>query len=266
VPFEEYVDGLYAAGAQQSFDAFALNAYSPTAQGTIDLVRYVRGLLDAHGDARPFDVTEFGWSSSGPDKPQRTTEDGQAQNVGAVIRALGAEREQLRLERLIEFSWRDRALAAGMKDQWPYYTGLLRADAGPKPALQAFSDAAEALDRPASAPASMPALTAKRPQLTPRRFDHHPRVRVLRVRRRLVHPAWRVRVSCHARCVVRLRLVVPGRATAGHARVALNHAGSRTLRIVARTRLRPRFVLEVADIARTPLRVVARIRLAAVAA
>jgi hypothetical protein len=74
--------------------------------------------------------------------------------------------------------------------------------------------------------------------------------------------------------MVRLRLVVPGRNTAGHVRVVLPRAGSQTLRVVARTRIRahlaarrrPRFVLEVADIASTPLRVVARIRLAAVGA
>jgi polysaccharide biosynthesis protein PslG len=278
VPFEEYVSGLYAAGAQESFDAFALNANAPTAQGTIDLVRYVRGLLDAHGDTRPFDVTEFGWSSGGPDKPQRTSEDGQAQNIGAVIRTLGTERDQLRLQRLIEFSWRDREVAAGMKDQWPYYTGLLRADASPKPALEAFHEAADALAHPAAAAAPAPASAVSSPRAPRRRVDHHPRVRVLGAGQRraggLIRPLWRVRVRCNARCMVRLRLVVPGRNTAGHVRVVLPRAGTQTLRVVARTRIRahlaarrrPRFVLEVADIARTPLRVVARIRLAAVGA
>jgi hypothetical protein len=277
VPFEEYVSGLYAAGAQESFDAFALNAYAPTAQGTIDLVRYVRGLLDAHGDTRPFDVTEFGWSSAGPDKPQRTSEDGQAQNIGAVIRTLGAERDQLRLERLIEFSWRDREVAAGMKDQWPYYTGLLHADASPKPALAAFRDAADAHPASAAMPdASTPASAVSSPKAHRRGVDHHPRVRVLGAGHRraggLIRPVWRVRVRCSARCMVRLRLVVAGRSTAGHVRVVLSRAGTRSLRVVARTRIRahlaarrrPRFVLEVADIARTPLRVVAHIRLTAV--
>ena len=266
VAFEEYLSALYAAGAQHSFDSFALNAYSPTAQGTIDLVRYVRGLLDARGDTRPMNVTEFGWSSAGPIKPQRTTEEGQAQNIAAVVRTVGAERAQLRLERLIEFSWRDRVVAPGMKDQWPYYTGLLRTDASPKPALAAFRDAAYALAHPA-APTS-PAATidaAARRQAARGRVDHRPRVRVVRVRHR--RAAWRVRVRCTARCMVRLRLIARSRrSTVGHARIVLPRAGSRTVLIPSRSRLRVRrFVLEVADISRTPLHVLRRIRLAAVA-
>jgi hypothetical protein len=280
VPFEEYVAGLYAAGAQRSFDAFALHAYAPTAQGTVDLVRYVRGLLDAHGDgARPLDVTEFGWASAGPVKPQTTTEERQAQNISAVVRALGAERTQLGLERLVYFSWRDRALAPGMKDQWPYYTGLLRTDASAKPALAAFRDAALALDAPpisGSGGPVAPGGAGARLHVRRSRIDHHPVVRVLGSKRRslaaVLRPGWRVRVRCRARCVVRLRLVITGQATASHARIALARAGTRTIRLAVRASLRGRFgkrrtalALEAADVSRTPLRIVARIRLAAVA-
>jgi hypothetical protein len=280
IPFEQYVGGLYAAGANRWFDAFALHAYAPSAQGTIDLVRYVRALLDTLGDTgRPLDVTEFGWASSGPVKPLTTTEEGQAQRVAAVVRTLGAERGQLGLERLIYFSWRDRAVSAGMKDQWPYHTGLLRTDAGSKPALGAFRDAAAALAAPgaqgpvlAEPPAPAPAASAGKATPT----DHHPRIQILSARRqklgRALQSGWRVRVSCRAHCALRLRLIVPGKATAGHVRMVLKRAGTRTARLTIRTALHNTlpgrstvtFALEAADVARVPLRIVARVRLVAV--
>jgi hypothetical protein len=280
--FEQYIDGLYAAGANRWFDAFALHAYSPTAQGTIDLVRYVRGLLDALGDAgRPLDVTEFGWATSGPAKPQTTTEEGQAQRVADVMRTLGAERGQLGLERLIYFSWRDRTVSPGMKDQWPYHTGLLRKDASAKPALAEFRDAAAALGAPGThgpvlAEPRVPTPDAGPPASKPRRTDHRPRIRILDPRRpklgRALRSGWRVRVSCRARCAVRLRLIVPERVTGGHVRLVLGRAGARTVRLMVRQSLHRTlagrrtvtFALEAADVSRAPLRVVTRLRLVAV--
>jgi hypothetical protein len=281
VGFEQYVAQLYAAGAARSFDAFALHAYRPSAQATIELVRYVRGLMDAHGDSTtPLDVTEFGWASNGPVKPQTTTEDGQAQRVGDVMRTLGVERGPLRLERLVYFSWRDRTVSAGTKDQWPYHTGLLRTDAGPKPALTAFKSAAKALALPgdegpvlAETPPAAPAAGAPPRKAAP--FDHRPRMRLLGPRRQPIGQAlkggWRVRVSCLARCTLRLRLIVPGRTTGAHARLVLRRAGSRTVRLVVRSSLHRTlsgrrtivFALELADASRVPLRVVARTRLEA---
>jgi hypothetical protein len=279
MPFEQYVGGMYAAGAPRWFDAFALHAYAPSAQGTIDLVRYVRGLLDALGDTgRPLDVTEFGWPSGGPVKQLTTTEEGQAQRVGDVLRTLGAERGRLGLERLIYFSWRDRTVAPGMQDAWPYHTGLLRTDAGAKPALAAFRGAADALASPgAEGPvlAEPPATSASAPP-SHRRVDHRPRIRLLTPRRQALARAlrfgWRVRVSCVAQCALRMRLIVSGKATAGHVRLLLGQAGARTVRLTIRPSLghtlRGRrtaaFALEVADVARVPLRVVTRIRLGAV--
>jgi hypothetical protein len=272
VPFEEYVAGLYAAGAQRSFDAFALNAYAPTAQGTVDLVHYVRGLLDAHGDGgRPLDVTEFGWPSAGPASWLTTTEGGQAANVAAVIRTLGAERAQLGLERLLYFSWRDRPVLAGSRDLWPYYTGLLRTDASAKPALTAFVGAAAALDAPVppgvAGAGGSPATPVSAPSPRHVVFDHHPRVRVLGPRRRRAAKGWRVRVRCRAHCRVRLRALTPGRATLATARVALARAGTRTLRMRLRKapRRQIRITLEIGDAARVPLRVIGRLRLVLVA-
>jgi hypothetical protein len=264
MPFEEYLDGLYAAGAQRSFDAFALNAYAPSAQATIDLVHYVRGLLDAHGDAgRPLDVTEFGWPSAGPVSWLTTSEAGQAENIGAVIRVLGAEREQLGLERLLYFSWRDRPVLAGSRDLWPYYTGLLRTDASAKPALAAFIGAAAALDAPAGSTAAADAGAAGSESGARVVFDHRPRVTVLGSRRRRAAQGWRIQVRCRAHCRVRLRAQVPRHGTAATARIALSHPGIRTLRVRLRKppRTRVRVTLEVADATRVPLRVVGRIKL-----
>jgi hypothetical protein len=196
-----------------------------------------------------------------------------------VVRALVAERAQLKLERLVYFSWRDRPLQPPSHDQWPYHTGLLRTDDSAKPALLAFRDAGAGVavtpGSPGAAPQD-PAASAAPPHGRGR-VDHRPTAKILgRSRRSLasvIAPGWRVRVRCRARCMVRLRLLVTGHATASHARLALAGAGTRTLRLAVRSSLRRQLAkrgrsalaLEVADVSRTPLHVVTRIRLVAIA-
>jgi hypothetical protein len=262
MPFEEYLAGLYAAGWRSAFDSFAIHAYSPSATGTLEFVRYVRQLIDAYGDAtKPIWITEFGWATDGPVTAFTTDEDNQARLVGDAVRGLIADRASLGLRGLVYFDWRDHALLPGQDDQWPYHTGLLRAGGGAKPALEAFRAAAATLrDAPI---ANVPASTAAR-------IDRRPRVTVVGSHRRSIASVlrfgWRVRVRCTARCAVRLRLLAarPGEPhrpiVAGHARVALTAAGTRTVRVAVRPTLRRglrarrsvRFRLEVTSVAAVP--------------
>ena len=263
MPFEEYIAGLYAAGWRSAFDSFAIHPYNSSATGTLEFVRYIRQLIDAYGDAaKPIWITEFGWATDGPATAFTTDEANQARLVGQAVRGLIAERGSLGLRGLVYFDWRDDAPLPGQIDQWPYHTGLVRAGGDAKPALDAFRAAAATLgDAPTVIEAEVGAVA---------RIDRRPRVTVVGTHRRTIRSVlrsgWRVRVRCSARCAVRLRLLAarPGAPrrpiVAGHVRVALAVAGTRTARVAIRPTLRRglrarrtvRFRLEVTSVAAVP--------------
>jgi hypothetical protein len=148
------LSALYASGAGGLFDVVTIHPYTRRVSDVLLLLRQLRRVMNAHGDARkPLSVTELSWPSAagkltrGHYYGYETTEQGQATKVRAAYRALAGARRQLRLEQVDWYAWSspDRGRDIGFK-----YAGLVRwrgqLPERPKPALTAYRDVARALE------------------------------------------------------------------------------------------------------------------------
>jgi phage tail protein X len=147
VPFDEFVRGMYRAGAGKAIDSFALHPYARDALGVLHAVRHTRALLAQLGEHTPIRVTELGWASGGPRSPFTVGEQGQASRIRRALVELASRRRELGVEGVVYFNWKDSQPFAGGHDFFGLHTGLLREDGTAKPALSAFSKAAARVAR-----------------------------------------------------------------------------------------------------------------------
>ena len=146
VPFNEYVNDMFDAGAGETIDALAIHPYARDAEETLSAVEGTRALLRRRGYDTPIWVTEIGWADGGPPSPFTVGGEGQANRVGEVLPALAQRRARLGLRGVVYFSWRDAAgVYEGGRDFFGLHTGLNYADGRPKPAYRAFVEAARGL-------------------------------------------------------------------------------------------------------------------------
>ena len=141
VKLNEFLDGMYAAGALGSFDVLGLHPYAPAADLVIDQVSRAAQKLQAAGDDARILITELGWATGGP--PNRAlvvSEDAQANLIRTTFSRLARLRSQLRLEGIYYYNWRDVS-AGGGRDHWGLHTGLYRENGSAKPAFQAMREA-----------------------------------------------------------------------------------------------------------------------------
>lgn len=140
VPFLEYLERMYAAGARGSFDTLAIHPYSRSAGGLLQLAEDARTVMDRHLDSARLWITEFGWSTGGDASAFRVSERGQANRIAAVLSGLLAERRALRLRGFVLFKWRDAVAPPDLgSDPWPLHTGLIRANGLPKRGFWTFA-------------------------------------------------------------------------------------------------------------------------------
>lgn len=149
IPFDDYVQGMYRAGARGSFDALAIHPYARDAAGVVGAVESARRIMDQNGDRNSHIwVTELGWADGGPGSSFTVGPQGQARRIDSALRMLVSLRSQDKLSGVVYFGWRDGApYAPTFKDFWGLHTGLLRRNGTPKPALRAFADAVATLRR-----------------------------------------------------------------------------------------------------------------------
>ena len=173
VPFLQYLERMYEAGAKGSFDTLAVHAYSRDVAGLLSLVESARTLMDRYGDRSPLWITEFGWSTGGDASAFRVSERGQANRIAGALSALVAERRMLRLRGFILFKWKDSlAPPETAGDPWPLHTGLLDSRGGPKRGFWAFARVVDGLRRHA---ASWPPGSAKLARVSRRTVRLSPR-------------------------------------------------------------------------------------------
>jgi hypothetical protein len=135
IPGPRYLTDLYDGGAAPHFDAVAVHPYAKDPATALRIVEEMREIMDSHGDAdKPIWVTEVGWATSGRKSGLTVSEEVQAEYLREVFALAEANRERLRLEGMIWFSFRDQEPAA----LWPYRTGLFDASGEPKPAWDAL--------------------------------------------------------------------------------------------------------------------------------
>jgi len=148
VPFSEYVNDMYDAGAGPTIDALAIHPYARDAQETLAAVELTRELLSRRGFDTPIWVTELGWANGGPPSPFTVGSEGQATRVRDVLPALAERRRRLGLRGVVYYSWQDAAgVYEGGRDFFGLHTGLSYADGRPKPAYDAFVAAVRELSR-----------------------------------------------------------------------------------------------------------------------
>jgi hypothetical protein len=142
MPFEDFVRGMFDAGAGDAIDVFALHAFAGHAAGSVGAAEYARALLTELGSRAPIWVTEFGWASGGPASPFTTGPEGQALRVRSALQAFVRRREKLTIFGVVYYNWRDPPPYAGGQDFFGLHTGLLDLDGHPKPALGAYRSVA----------------------------------------------------------------------------------------------------------------------------
>jgi hypothetical protein len=146
VPLLTYLQSMLAAGAANWMDTLGVNAYSRTPAGMIAKLQAIRSTLDSGGGTKvALRVTEFGWSDNGPGSEYRLSPSGQANAISTVLHDFYNDRTQLNLLGFAYFDWRDSKRYPGVPNFWGLHTGLLNLNGTPKPALSAFSSAANSL-------------------------------------------------------------------------------------------------------------------------
>ena len=142
----KYIQQMYAAGANGTFDTLGVNPYAPTAKSLISKLRKIRGIMTKNGDAdASLWVTELGWSDVGPKAAFRAGKSGQSKRIKQALAALKHNETALNLRGFFYFAWKDGSVYKGGKDFWGLHTGLLRKNGSRKPAYAAFKKAVAAL-------------------------------------------------------------------------------------------------------------------------
>jgi hypothetical protein len=139
VPMTDYLEGMYAAGAQDAFDTLGLHIYCETPACSIGLVESARSIMNAHGDeGAPIWVTEMGWASAG--RPYRFVTDleGQAANIDELMGELVARHEELGVRGLVQYMWHDLSPQTNSTDSHWNHVGLTYLDYTHKPAWNVY--------------------------------------------------------------------------------------------------------------------------------
>jgi hypothetical protein len=139
VPMTAYLEGMYAAGAQGSFDTLGLHIYCETPACSIGLVERARSIMNAHGDeSAPIWVTEMGWASAGKASRFVTDLEGQAANLGELMGELVARHEELGVRGLVQYAWHDLSPQTNSTDSQWNHVGLTYLDYTHKPAWDVY--------------------------------------------------------------------------------------------------------------------------------
>jgi len=151
VPVDEYLRGMYEAGARGTFDTVAIHPYASAADITYDIMARARRIMNSYADSdTPIWVTELGWATWGDVRnPFNIGARGQAELVKRVWATLVTERHNLKLRGLIYYNWRDiPPHAPDFQDYFGLHVGLLESDGSAKPALESFRTAVRAMSAP----------------------------------------------------------------------------------------------------------------------
>jgi hypothetical protein len=146
IPFRDFVEGMFEAGAGDSLDVFALHAFARDTPGSVGAAESARGLLGELGSKAPIWITEVGWASGGPASPFTVGPEGQAERIRETLTTFWRRRQELGLRGVIYYNWRDAPVYEGGQDFFGLHTGLLELDGRPKPALAAYRAAARPAD------------------------------------------------------------------------------------------------------------------------
>jgi polysaccharide biosynthesis protein PslG len=143
IPIERYIAQMYRAGGRKAFNTMAINSYAKDRAELRTLLRGIRGQMNRRGHKRArIWITELGWGDVGPAHRFIVGAAGQASRISSSFSEIARLRRKLRLRGVVYYTWRDAPPYPPLyRDMWGLHTGLLDANANPKPAFYAFRDA-----------------------------------------------------------------------------------------------------------------------------
>lgn len=126
-------------GMKDAIDAVGVHPYAPDVDDVLDQVDKTHALVEEVGDDAGLWVTEIGWGSNpraGSDLAKTPEEQGQllSESLGDLL----DRRDELGLEGIIWFTWRD--VDTGVECTWCATAGLVDGDRDSKPSWIAFTD------------------------------------------------------------------------------------------------------------------------------
>ncbi len=136
----EFLRGLYASGARNSFEGIGVHPYGAHASKISAQVELLRREAERAGDADASTwITEVGWSSSGPPNPLNKGPEGQADELNAAFELLLEKRLEWNVETVTWYAWRDTPAESSVCE-WCGGSGLFEAGSlEPKPSWEAFT-------------------------------------------------------------------------------------------------------------------------------
>lgn len=126
-------------GMADAIDAVGIHPYGPTADSSLEQVEKTHDLVAELDDDAYLWVTEIGWGSdpdSGNDLGKTPEEQGEL--LRETLGTLADRRDELSLEGIIWFTWRD--VDTGVDCAWCAHAGLVDGDRDSKPSWIAFTD------------------------------------------------------------------------------------------------------------------------------
>jgi hypothetical protein len=142
---KDYLSGLYSVpGARELFDVVAVHGYSGTPAEVAQVATTAREVMARHGDrGKDLWMTEVGWGSDGPARDVRVVSpDEQAELLAELVARLEGQPREERPHSVVWYSWRDQPVPDGDPDRYHYHAGLISRAGIPKPAWEAFTEAA----------------------------------------------------------------------------------------------------------------------------
>ena len=137
-----YLRRLYRTpGTATNFDGVAAHPYAATIQGVEQQIDHLRTEMRRAKDRRTeMWVTEIGWASSGEPHPLNRGPKGQARRLRQAFELLRRRRDELNLQLITWYSWRDDTTTGAGICGWCPYSGLFAENgADAKPAWHAFT-------------------------------------------------------------------------------------------------------------------------------
>jgi hypothetical protein len=138
IPMTSFLTQLYELGGRRLFDAAAVHPYAANPQRAIDSTTLLRSLMDRNGDRdKPIWITEVGWASEGRPPGLVVGPQGQADYVKQIFELASQNRDRLGIAGVIWYSLSDTP-----GPLWVGHCGLFTVDGSPKPAWDAYAQAA----------------------------------------------------------------------------------------------------------------------------
>ncbi|HEX3316739.1 MAG TPA: hypothetical protein VHR88_01895, partial [Solirubrobacteraceae bacterium] len=140
---ERFLSGMYAAGAQGSFNTLAVHPYSDTVGRMVVALKRMRRVLVRGGDSGvPIWVTEVGWASGGPKSVFTVSKGKQASLIASMVRTMARDRQSIGMRGVVVHTLRDQRPGPNDHDYWGFHAGLFDLKGKAKPALAALRRAA----------------------------------------------------------------------------------------------------------------------------